>query len=224
MSDQKRLLPLDDTCIKDKKVDYKLFSLLQTMSYINSNRIRYVPKQHPEYGSITRERLLELYNSMCSEPKEQISLRTIKTKLTLFKGIGMIEESKVLNNTGEEVSAFVLLENYDIYQLIPLETLRFLSNTVNSDVIKTYAYLLNKHIWKQKTSEYYSFTLQEIALAIGLESGYNGATKKIKDCLHLLRCIDLIHYVEYYDKTADGMPTPRMRLTEANQNYTKLVK
>lgn len=225
MVNQKRLLPLDDECMKDKKIDYKLFSLLQSLSLFNeSTATRYVPKQAPEYGSLTREKLLELYNNSCAESSDCMSLRTMKTRITLFKGIGMIEEGHVKTKTGEEVSAFILLENYKTYQLIPFETLRFLANTVNSNVIKTYAFLLNRHTWKQKTGEYYSFTLKEVALAIGLISNYHGASKIIKDCLHLLSCIDLIHYVDYYTKTPDGFPSPRMRLTVANQEYKKAVK
>ena len=82
-------------------------------------------------------------------------------------------------------------------------------------------YLLDRYLWKQLTNEYYSFTLIEIAEEIGLTSGYDGATKKIRNCLHLLSCIDLIHYVEFYTTVGRETPSPRMRLVVANQHYKK---
>lgn len=219
---QKRVLPLDDHCIGNKGVDYKLFSILQSMSYINKEKVRYVPKQHPIHGSITRSALLELYNKTPSQPNEVISLKTLGRKLTLIKAIGMVEETQVINISGEEVPGFILLENYKRFRLVPLETLKFLADTVNSDVIKTYVYLLDKYLWKQLTNEYYSFTLIEIAEEIGFTSGYDGATKKIRNCLHLLSCIDLIHHVEYYTTVGRETPSPRMRLVVANQHYKKI--
>lgn len=225
MSNQKRVLPLDEICIQDKAVDYKLFSMLQNLSDINLvTKTRYAPKEHPEYGTLTRQRLLDLYNERCEDTKEQMSLKTLSNRLTLFKSIGMITEEFTLNRQQQRIPAYILEENYETFQYIPLETLKYLADTASSSVIKIYAYLLNKHIFKQKSGEYYSFTLGELAKQIGLKDNNNGNTRIVKNCLNSLLSVNLIKFADYYELTEDGNPSPRMRLLEANQQYKKLIK
>lgn len=223
MSAQKRILPLDQVCFQDRAVDYKLYSLLQSISILSPEKVRYVTKEHPQLGSLTRPRLLELYNERCENHKERISLKTLSKKLSLFKSIGMMSEES-LNINGIKTAAYVLKENYRTFQYIPLETLKYLADTASSAVIKIYAYLLNKHIYKQLSGEYYSFTLGELVRQIGLSDNNNGNTAIVKNCLNSLLSVNLISYVEYWQLTPNGNPSPCMRLTEANQNYTKLVK
>lgn len=223
MSSQKRVLPLDKIYIQDKIIDYKLFGMLQNFSEW-SYPVRFVPKEHVDYGNLTRPRLLELYNGRCEDSKEQMSLRTLSKKITLFKSMGMISEEFVTDRKGERVAAYVLKEEYETFQYIPLDTLRYLADTSSSSVIKIYAYLLNKHIYKQKSGEYYSFTLGELANQIGLKDYNNGNTRVVKNCLNSLLSVNLIKYADYYITTPEGNPSPRMRLLEANQTYKKLVK
>lgn len=210
--------------MQDRAVDYKLFSMLQSMSFLTKDNVRFVYKKHPQYGNLTRPRLLELYNENCKDSKDLISLSTIGRKLRLFKSIGMMSEEFVIDRFGKRVAAYVLLENYRTYQYIPLDTLQYLANTASSSVIKIYAYLLNKHIYKQKFNQFYSFTLQELAEQIGITDFNNGNTRRVKDCLNSLLSVDLISYAEYYVTIDSGVPSPRMRLTSANQHYKKLIK
>ena len=68
------------------------------------------------------------------------------------------------------------------FQLIELDTLRYLVNTSNSEVIKVYAYLLNK----SQNFVNYSFTGKELAIAIGYDYKQKNTKNKIKDIILFL--------------------------------------
>ena len=210
--------------MQDRTIDYKLYSLLQSISHLGKDQIRFVYKNHPIYGNLTRPRLLELYNERCEDTQDLISFKTLSRKLILFKSIGMLSEEHIIDQFGKKVPAFILLEKFRTYQYIPLDTLIYLADTASSSVIKIYAYLLNKHIYKQRTNELYSFTLAELAEEIGLKDNNNGNTRIVRNCLNTLIAIDLINYVEYYQLTESGVPTPRLRLTTANLHYKVFKK
>ena len=221
---QRRLLPLDKECIEDRAVDYKLYSFFQNNYIFDVNDRRYVPKEHPVHGSLTRAKLLEIYNSRCTDPRERISLTTLSKKMILFKSIGMISEGRVINKEGVEVSAYVILENYEFFQYIPLETLIYLADTASSTVIKLYALLLNRFLWKERAGSKYTFTLAELARDVGLKDNNNGNTRIISNCLNSWESVELITYKEYYRTTKTGMPTPRKVLVNANLSYKKIAK
>ena len=205
-------------------VDYKLYSIFQTNSHYNNQGQRFVYKQHPKLGNLTRPRLLELYNQRCSNASEKVSLSTIRRKVTLFKSIGLLSEGTVTDMFGKEVRAYILFEDFDFFQYIPLETLMYLADTSTSAVIKLYAVLLNKFLWKKKTGETYIFTLAELATKIGLQDNNNGNTRIIKNCLNSLASAELINFVEFYTKTEEGRPSPRRRLTNVSFTHKKKIK
>src|SRR5690606_22632436 len=105
---------------------------------------------------------------------------------------------------GKEVSAFILLENFALFQYIPLETLEYLADTASSTVIKLYAFLLNKFLWKAKFNDTYVFTYAELAAEIG----HNGNTRIIRNCLNSLSNSELIDYCNFYVMTDSGVPSP----------------
>ena len=220
-ANQKRVLPLDKECLADRAVDYKLYSILQKNSHYNGKGARFVYKNHPTLGNLTRPRLLEIYNEKCIDPQERISLSTLKRKMALFKSIGMISESRIEDINGKEVSAFILLENFALFQYIPLETLEYLADTASSTVIKLYALLLNKFLWKAKFNDTYIFTYAELAAEIGLQDSNNGNTRIIRNCLNSLSNSELIDYCDFYVMTDSGVPSPRKRLINVNQHYKK---
>jgi hypothetical protein len=222
-ANQKRILPLDKECLADKAVDYKLYSILQKNSYYNGKGVRFVYKNHPTLGNLTRPRLLEIYNEKCTDSQEQISLSTLKRKIALFKSIGMISEGRIEDINGKEVSAFILLENFALFQYIPLETLEYLADTASSTVIKLYALLLNKFLWKAKFNDTYVFTYAELAAEIGLNDNNNGNTRIIRNCLNSLSNSELIDYCDFYVMTDSGVPSPRKRLINVNQYYKKKI-
>lgn len=219
-TEKQRVLPLDKKYMEDKKVDYKLYSFFQSISYLSQNNERFVYKiEDPDLGRLTQPAILEIFNERCTDINEKLSLTTLKRRMSLYKSLGLIEENNVIDLKGKSVKAYILVQNFEIFQYVPFDTLQYLANTASSNVIKTYAYLLDKFLWKHKSNEMYSFTLKELTEVIGMKDYNNGNTKIVNDCLNSLLNNNLIKYSSYYEKNEEGMPVPRMRLTEANFYY-----
>ena len=221
---QRRLLPLDKKCMEDRAVDYKLYSFFQNNYLYDSLDRRYVPKDHPVHGNLTRATLLKIYNERCPDAADRISLKTLSRKMILFKSIGMISEGTVINKQGVEVRAYIVLENYEFFQYIPLETLVYLVDTASSTVIKLYAVLLNRFLWKERSGGKYTFTFAELAESVGLKDNNNGNTRIISNCLNSLVSVNLIEYKDYYQTTKIGAPTPRRVLVQVNLHHKKVAK
>ena len=115
------------------------------------------------------------------------------------------------------VKALILSQDYKIYQLVPLDTMKFLANATNSNVIKVYGYLLNK----SKGFTNYKFTLMELATdALGLSKTTNDVEKKAEDCLNILTLAGLVKYENIYELNEDNRPVPRKVLKEVNTQYS----
>lgn len=205
--EEKRILPADEGLLDEKKYDYSIYALFQAKSYVQDG-VRFV------YKNFTYEELHEEYNKtrLEKDPAYQcMSRATFARRIKDLKMKQMITEGKIKDLHGKTVSVYFLPEDYKIKKLIPLETIRFLSNFTNSNVIKTYVYLLDKNGFAAGENRYYSFTKSEVCRAIGL-SDTNSNGPIIMDILNGLSLIGLITFVEYWDKTSMGQPTPRLRL------------
>ena len=196
-----RKLSLRADLLGDKKVDYNLYGLLQAMSYLKDGK-RFV------YAvDATPSKLLDM--TPTENGKKITSLATIKRVMKFFKDSGLITEGKVEDLAGKEVKCFWLNEDENYFQFIQLDTLRFLCNTTNSNVIKTYAYLLNKSFY----FEGYTFTKKELLDAIGYSSKDKGQ-QLMDDILLGLSKFGLIKFESCYERNYDGNPVPKMRLLE----------
>ena len=202
-----RKLSLKDGVINNKKVDYNLYGALQEMSYLKDGK-RFV------YASdATPSKLLDM--TPTDNGKKITSLATIKRVMKFFKDSGLMTEGKVEDLAGKQVKCYWLNEDENYFQLINLETLRFLCDVANSDVIKTYAYLLNKNNY----FEDYSFSCKEIVEMLGYYYKADTA-KKAENILFALESFGLIKVASYYEKNFDGAPVPRKRLI----NVSTIVK
>ena len=196
-----RKLSLRADLLGDKKVDYNLYGHLQAMSYLKDGK-RFV------YAvDATPSKLLDM--TPTEDGKKITSLATIKRVMKFFKDSGLITEGKVEDLAGKEVKCFWLNEDENYFQFIQLDTLRFLCNTTNSNVIKTYAYLLNKSFY----FEGYTFTKKELLDAIGYSSKDKGQ-QLMDDILLGLSKFGLIKFESCYERNYDGNPVPKMRLLE----------
>lgn len=204
-----RYFPLGGNFMKDKKVNDNIYGYLQTISYINDDKERFVYKNDVSPTKIQR------YFEEREDVK--ISLSTIKRNLTLFKSdkLKLMVEGKTTYK-GKEYDVFYLPQmNDEPFKLIPLETLKYLVDTSNGNVIKTYVYLLNKYGWKSD----YEFTKGELIENIGFnpQSTSKGKGKVNYEMMdNILLCLKnngLIDWVEYYGTTEDGKPTPKHKLT-----------
>ena len=197
-----RKLSLRADLLGDKKVDYNLYGHLQALSYLKDGK-RFV------YAVDATPSQLLAMTPVDGAGKKITSLATIKRVIKFFKDSGLITEGKVEDLAGKEVKCFWLNEDENYFQFIQLDTLRFLCNTTNSNVIKTYAYLLNKSFY----FEGYTFTKKELLDAIGYSSKDKGQ-QLMDDILLGLSKFGLIKFESCYERNYDGNPVPKMRLLE----------
>ena len=197
-----RKLSLRADLLGDKKVDYNLYGHLQALSYLKDGK-RFV------YAVDATPSQLLAMTPVDGAGKKITSLATIKRVMKFFKDSGLITEGKVEDLAGKQVKCFWLNEDENYFQLINLETLRFLCDVANSDVIKTYAYLLNKSFY----FEGYTFTKKELLDAIGYSSKDKGQ-QLMDDILLGLSKFGLIKFESCYERNYDGNPVPKMRLLE----------
>lgn len=215
MSIEQRVIPLTDDFMKNKKTHDKVWSFLQTNSYITKDKERFVYiTQDTNARSIQNKikTIIEKEKEGEIIYKDSISVETVRNTLKLYEKIGFIKKAKIEDNYNRNVDCYILKQDFSCFQFIPLETLKFLVNTATENVIKIYAYLINKYYYKQSLKEYYNFTLKELCEAIG----YNGEKQEnknmIKDILLSLKNNGLINYTNGYYYT-DKHPVPIYNLT-----------
>lgn len=214
--EQHRILPLetqDNNILQDKSIDLQIYELFQIKSYITKDKIRFCYKRGLTQQSLYNE-YKESYNN---DNKKCISFNTFRKYLKALFDKGMILDGEVLDINGKEkVKAYILPQDYKTFQFIPLETMRFLANTTNKNVINIYGYLLNK----SKYRDNYTFTLKELVVnALGYNSETSGIEQKAKDCLSLLKMIGLIEYSEIHELNNDNKPVPKKKLIRVNTEY-----
>ena len=205
--EQKRVIPFGEEFMKDKKVNDNIYAYFQIKSYLTKDRQRYVYKKDATATAI---------QSYFEEKQLNISLSTVKRNIALFKKIKLITESKRVDEFGKEQSIYLLKDDFKFFAYVPLDTLTYLANTATENVIKIYAYLLNKYEFKAKTNDTYIFTKKELLEAIGYSTDNNRSYKIISDIILCLDNNGLIEYKEFFVKNFEENPTPQIRLTKVN--------
>ena len=199
--------------MKDKKVNDNIYGYLQSISYLNKDGERFI------YKSDVSPTKIERYFKSCEGM--EISLSTVKRNLTLFKSkkVGLLVEGKTMDNYNREVDVYFLpMIEDEPYKLIPLETLKYLVDTSNGNVIKTYVYLLNKYGWKRD----YTFTKGELIEGIGYNPNSRdkeGRYVSYEMMDNILLCLvnnGLLEYEEFYELNNEGKPTPKHRIKVVN--------
>ena len=90
----------------------------------------------------------------------------------------------------------------NIFLLIPLDTLNFICDTLNEQVIKIYIYLAQRYNYKKsiEPNACYEFTSIELAQHLGLKVDGNMRTYEIIDnALLCLQKLGLIDYIIIYE-------------------------
>ena len=131
MSAETRIIPLTDEFMKDKKIYANMWAFLQTIRYLSKDKQRFVYKTHFT--------MKEMHETIATEEKGKLnpSLSTVKNVWKLFKEIGLVKEGKIEDLSGNAVDVYILSQDFSIFQPIPLQTLSFLVNVANSNVIKS---------------------------------------------------------------------------------------
>lgn len=214
--EQHRVLPLetnDNNILQDKSIDLQIYELFQIKSYITKDKIRFCYKK-----GLTQQSLYNEYKKGYDiNSKKCISFNTFRKYLKTLFDKGMILDGEVLDiREKEKVKAYILPQDYKVFQFVPLETMRFLANTTNKNVINIYGYLLNKSKYKEN----YTFTLKELVVnALGYNAETSGIEQKANDCLTLLEMIGLIEYSEIYELNNDNIPVPYKKLIRVSMEY-----
>ena len=216
-----RCFPLEEKIMKDKKFNDGVFAYFQIKSYIDKDGNKFIYAKDAKADVI----LKALSTAEDGSSKKSISKRTIENNISLFKKLNIIEKGTTEDNYGKEVDVLFIKEEFEKFQYIPYETLKFLFDASNSNVIKIYAYLLNAYKLKimNKSNEKYVFTLKELYEAIGYKQ--RSENKEMMDNILLtLTNNGLIKYVEYYELNKKGVPTPKHKLVEVSTEVKGMKK
>lgn len=179
------------TFLKDSRIDAELYAYLQSLSY-------------PIDGMTVVMKIdLPVQAKIC----EKIGVKSAKTLRAHLQYL--IDTGYVIDH-GDRLE---LPNIEDIYLLLPLETIQFITDTIKESVIKVYIYLGQR--WKFKPM--YAFTQEEIAQHLGLKlQGNPRARQMIHNALDLLQNNGLIKFENFFDGKS-----PRYRLTNWSYQYIK---
>ena len=183
------------TFLNNKNIDGRLYAYLQSKS---------MPVKISDYYE-TRVDKFELGTQ--GEFCEAIQIKSPKT---LRKHLNTLIDTGYLRN---EKDYYVLIQKEDIFFKMPLDTLRFIQNTIKEDVIKIYIYLGQRYKFAASQGTKYSFSIKEIVEHLGLS--LNDKNRNfVKDGLDALMNNELIKFVSYREGKA-----PRLRLVDFSYEY-----
>ena len=114
-----------------------------------------------------------------------MSRQTISTKFKNLKELGLIKERD------KDSYEIVILDN-DLAALIPYDTLKVITDTLNENSISTYVYLLNRYY--RNGQKPFQFTLEQIKNQIGICSTTRSNDNIVTNILFVLSRIGLINY------------------------------
>lgn len=101
----------------------------------------------------------------------------------------------------DEGDIYVLPNKEDIFFYIPLETVKFLNDTLKDQIVKIYIYLGQKENYRIAMKKMnYIFSIAELAKHIGVKlDGNQRGYETINNALHCLKLIGLIDYETFYE-------------------------
>lgn len=166
-----RQIPKNKEICANKKYYDILYAYLQCISEKSENGIRYFNKKE-----INFTKLGNIFN---------LSRQTVSTKFKNLKELGLIREKD------KETYEIIVLEK-DIASLVPYDTLKLITDTLNENSISTYVYLFN--CFYANNCNPFQFTLEQIKKQIGICSTTRSNDDIITNILFVLEKIGLIKY------------------------------
>lgn len=166
-----RQIPKTKEICSNKKYNDILYAYLQCVSEKRNDGCRIVDKKE-----INFTKLGKVFN---------LSRQTVSTKFKNLKDLGLIKELD--NNTYEVIT----LEK-ELASLIPYDTLKLITDTLNENSISTYVYLLN--CYYANNCKAFTFTLEQVKKHIGICSSTRSNDDIITNILYVLEKIGLIKY------------------------------
>lgn len=170
-SNSRQIPKTKDICSNKKYYDI-LYAYLQYISHFDEvNKVRYFYKKEINFTKLGQQ-----FN---------LSRQTISTKFKNLKELGLIIERD------KDTYEVTILEK-DLAALIPYDTLKLITDTLNENSISTYIYLLNN--WIRVGNKSYQFTLEQIKNHIGICATTRSNDNIVTNILFVLQKIGLIKY------------------------------
>lgn len=167
-----RQVPKTKEICSNKKYYDVLYSYLQCISELEENsKIRYFSKKEVNFTKLGEQ--------------FGLSRQTISTKFKNLKELGLIKER-------DKDSYEIVILNNDLAALIPYDTLKVITDTLNENSISTYVYLLNRYY--RNGQKPFQFTLEQIKNQIGICSTTRSNDNIVTNILFVLSRIGLINY------------------------------
>lgn len=188
------------TFLNNKNIDGRLYAYLQSKSIpvlIEDNGVK-------NYETRVDKHQMGTQTEFCKAVR-------IKSPKTLRKYLNILMITGYIEDKG---SYYLLPRKEDIFFKIPLDTLRFIQNTVQEDVIKIYIYLGQRYKYAAINGYKYSFTIKEIAEHLGLSINSENGRAFVKDGLDALMNNGLINFIPYHEGRV-----PKLRLMDFSYEY-----
>lgn len=183
IEDNSRQIPSNKSYTSEKKYSDLLYGVLQEMSEMDKDKIRFVKKKDVSYSKLA-ERI-------------NLTRQTVSTKFKHLISAGLIVEDisndrYILKTLDREVAS-----------LIPFETLRKLNNTLSHNSISTFVYLLKRYFAEGQHK--FIVTLRQIKEFIGISVTTTSNDFVVTDILHVLSLLGLIEYTKVFVEETKSM-------------------
>lgn len=200
--DYTRLIPQEKDFLH-YSTDDLLYGLLIYSASIESDE-----KNHISYLYVKKSDIIGIKKRVAEWT--QSTVRTVDNHL-----IKLIQKEYIAYDVDKK--RYIIKDYLDRYQVLKNETLYFLLSTLRPNIVKIYAYLLNKYKWKQQTNEYYYFSINELLNLLGYKNVYNTLERKaMKEVIDALCMLGAIVVKRVY-KIVNGFYAPYYALLEVRE-------
>lgn len=169
-SNSRQIPKVKEICSNKKYYDI-LYAYLQCIS----ERDVLSGKRYFSKKAINFSKLGEMFN---------LSRQTVSTKFKNLKELGLVEDM------GDQYKLIEL--SADLASLVPYDTLKLITDTLNENSISTYIYLLN--CYYANDCRPFQFTLDQVKAYIGISTNTRSNNDIITNILYVLEKIGLIKY------------------------------
>ena len=222
---EKRRIPMEEKFMKgDKNISKSkpndvLYGYLQMISYIDNDGRRFVYKKDYSHSGVEKHFGYD-ENGRAHFPK-----KNIERAFRVLVQYGYIREIKVVGLKGNLVKAYEL--PYDVnklFQYIDLETLKFLLDVVNPNVIKVYIFLKYKYFCFGDKFIFTKQMLLEECFGLSSTTKHKSNMERLGNIMKGLKILGLIDWCEYYITNDKGHKIPKRRLLFVSDKVNETCK
>lgn len=220
---EQRRIPLDSNFINGKekskvKPSDMLYGYLQMLSTTDSKdeygESKQIDKRFVYKSDYKHTDVVEYFGKDLAD-KDLFPVKDVQRAFKLLKDLGFIKEDKIRGLKGNIVKIYELPYINDgakyPYKLIPLDTLEYLLDGCNHNVIKLYAYILRGFDMYKFNFEFTDkLLLKEV---FGFSSNTNARiNKQLHNRLDVLKKLGLVSFYKYYKQLDNGHSMPVYKL------------